>query len=67
MMTKKSSSNVRIGCSTDRRPTWSANDWNRKPEITNRNPRSHTPRRRAWATRLSFMVADSGASSTPMR
>ncbi len=30
-------------------------------------PRSQTPRRMAWAIRLSRMVVSSGASSTPMR
>ena len=56
-----------IGCATDRRPTWSAKACNRKPQTKKKNPRSHTPRRRAWVKRLSLIVDDSGASSTPMR
>ncbi len=31
------------------------------------NPRSHTPRLRAWVSRLSRSVVSSGASSTPIR
>ena len=47
---------VRIGWTTDRRPMCNANDWNRKDKIMKPNPSSQTPRRMAWAIRLSRMV-----------
>ena len=67
MATRKSSSIVRIGCTTDRRPMCSAKAWRRNEHTMNPKPTSQTPRRMAWVSRLSRMVVSSGASSTPIR
>ena len=67
MATRNSSSMVKMGCTTESRPMCSANDCNKKEQIMKPKPMSQTPRRMAWAIRLSRMVDSSGASSTPMR
>ena len=67
MATRNRSSIVRIGCTTERRPMCSAKDCKRNEQIMKPKPRSQTPRRMAWAMRLSRIVDSSGASSTPMR
>ena len=67
MATRNSSSMVRMGWTTESRPMCSAKACNRKEQIMKPKPRSQTPRRMAWAMRLSRMVDSSGASSTPMR
>ena len=67
MATRNKSSMVRIGWTTDRLPRCSATDCNKKERTMKPNPNSHTPRRSAWAIRLSRMVDSRGASSTPMR
>ena len=59
MATRNSSSMVRIGWTTESRPMCSANDCNKKEQIMKPNPISHTPRRMAWAIRLSRMVDSS--------
>ena len=65
--TRNSSSMVRIGWTTESRPMCSAKDCRRKEQIMKPKPRIQTPRRMAWAIRLSRMVDSLGASSTPMR
>ena len=58
---------VNIGCTTESVPMCSATACIKKDRIMTPKPRSQTPRRRAWAMRLSRIVESSGASSTPMR
>ena len=67
MKTRNSSSMVRIGCTTERRPMCNANACSKNAQTMNPKPNSHTPRRMAWAMRLRRMVDSAGASSTPMR
>ncbi len=67
MATRNNSSMVRMGWTTDSRPMCSAKDCSRKEQIMKPKPKSQTPRRMAWAMRLSRIVDSSGASSTPMR
>ncbi len=58
---------VRIGWTTESRPTWSANDCSKNEQMMKTKPMIQTPRRMAWVMRLRRIVVSSGASSTPMR
>jgi hypothetical protein len=55
-MTRKTSSVVRIGWTSDSRPRCRATAWSRNEMIINANPASQMPRRTAYVIRLNRSV-----------
>ena len=67
MMMRNRSSVVRMGWTWLRSPRWSATAWLRNEAIMKARPINHTPRLRAWVSKLRRSVESSEASSTPIR
>jgi hypothetical protein len=65
--TRNSNSVVRMGWTWLRSPRCRATACMRNEATMKAKPSSHTPRLRAWVSRLSLSVDSSGASSTPIR